>query len=184
MNFKDLLLNRSMLLLSVIVGTLLLILLWIWVHFVGNYFEYSKDIVRLQPVMSRLVGIEVSEEKLEYSNRVLAVNLKRLVLPDLGDANAAAAELQKKVRGALTRNGMSVVGSQILAPQEADAYQQISLSMNLTGAMSSLEPALESLARLQPRVVVTSAQFSPARARKGEQKISMRITLVALRWKS
>ena len=183
MNIGKYAITRAELLLAAIVCLIAIFLVWWWLSFWGSYQNSTSEIVRLQPVMSRLAGAEASAEKLQASNEELKRQLKVLVLPDEGDANAAAASLQQKVRSAMSEQGMSIVGSQILAPVEGEGYQELSLSMNLTGPIASIESALEVLTLMEPKVIVTSTQLSPARSRPGEQNINLRLNLVALRRK-
>jgi len=133
--------------------------------------------------MARLAGAKESTVRLQASNDELRRQLQVLILPDAGDANAAAANLQQKVRAAMTEQGMSISGSQILAPLEGDGYQELSLSMSLTGPIASVESSLEVLSLMEPKVVVTSVKLSPARSRAGEQNINLRLTMLVLRWK-
>lgn len=183
MNIGKYAITRAELLLYSMICAVAFFLLWCWLGFWASYQSSTSEIVRLQPVMARLAGAEASAVTLQASNAELKQQLKLLVLPDEGDANAAAASLQQKVRSAMSEQGMSIVGSQILAPVEGEGFQELSLSMNLTGPIASVEASLEVLALMEPKVIVTSTQLSPARSRPGEQNINLRLNLVALRWK-
>lgn len=175
--------SRSMSLLSVMMCLAIVFLLCWCLSLWGSYRNSTEEIFRLQPIMARLAGAKASTLRLQASNDELRQQLQVLILPDAGDANAAAANLQQKVRAAMTEQGMSISGSQILAPLEGDGYQELSLSMSLTGPISSVESSLEVLSLMEPKVIVTSVKLSPARSRSGEQNINLRLTMLALRWK-
>lgn len=165
-------------------GVLSLLLVLVWSHFVSRYFEYSAEIIRLQPIMSRLVGMRDSEQFFKEADQQVRASLAELSLSVQGDADAAAAELQRKVRSLAAEHEMSVSGSQILPPQEGEGYQQIGINMTIKGPMYSVPAMLGDLNVMQPRVVVSSAQLSPSRSRRGAaQNVSLRISVLVLRTK-
>ncbi len=161
-----------------------LIVLSAWGHFVSRYFEHSAEIIRLQPLMARFVGMRDSEERFKNADQKVRSSLAQLSMDVRGGADAAAAELQRKVRSLATEHEMSVSGSQILPSVEGEGYQQVGINMTIKGPMASIPAMLSGLVEMQPRVVVTSAQISPSRSRRSKtQSVSVRISVLALRAK-
>ncbi|WP_299773789.1 type II secretion system protein GspM [uncultured Pseudoteredinibacter sp.] len=168
--------------LIVIAAVALLVIALVWGHFVSRYFEYSAEIIRLQPLMARFVGMKNSEQRFIEADRQVRASLEQLSLSASGGADAAAAELQRKVRALASEHGMSVAGSQILPVVEGEGYQQLAINMTIKGEMPSLPSLLQGLHDLEPRVIISSAQISPARSRRnGPQSVSLRVSVLALR---
>lgn len=165
--------------------SIILLVMAVWAHFIASYFSYSEEIRRLQPLMARLVGMEESRASFEAAGEQVRESLSQLSLSSEGGADAAAAELQRKVRAIAAEHGMSVSGSQVMTSTEGEGYQQLAINMTIKGKMTSLPGMLVSLNELEPRIVISSAQVSPARSRKGGgQNINVRISVLALRARS
>ncbi|MCV6615496.1 MAG: type II secretion system protein GspM [Cellvibrionaceae bacterium] len=178
---KNLLKTRSGILLLLLVSLCGVGVAGVWVHFVGKYFEYTDIIVRLNPLMSRLLGMQQSEDTLLAANARLSAELQALTLQSKEGSDAAAAELQGKVRALAEDAGMSVSGTQVLPVKVGEGFERISLTVNLTGEVPTAAAMLGSLSAMQPRVIITSTQISSARGRRGEQRVNLRLTLLALR---
>lgn len=176
--------RRAQFLIALITGVALLLLCYLWLGFFNSYMQSSKEIYRFQPLMARLVGIEKAEAQLLAANDQAESDIQRFVFPDQGGADVAAAALQQKVRNLAVEQGFTVSGSQILPSSEGDGFQRLSINMTLNGPMSSLVGMLDSFALLEPTVAISTAQLSPGRSRSNEQRVNMRITLQALRWRS
>lgn len=162
----------------------MLVTLLVWGHFIGRYLEHSAEIIRVQPLLSRFVGMQQSEGRFKEADQQVRASLSQLSMEVQGGADAAAAELQRKVRSLAAGHDMSVSGSQILPPVEAQGYQQVGISMTIKGPMQSVPAMLNGLSEMQPRVIVSSTQLSPTRSRRAKtQNVSLRISVLALRTK-
>lgn len=163
---------------------LLLSIVAIWTHFTARYVEYSAEIIRLQPLMARLVGMQQSEALFVEANALIRADLAQMSFSSPGGADAAAAELQRRVRGIAAEHSLSVSGSQVLPATEGQGYQQLAISMTIKGSMSSVPGFLGELGEIQPQVILSNVQISPARSRRGgPQNVSLRISVLALRTK-
>ncbi|MCV6621145.1 MAG: type II secretion system protein GspM [Cellvibrionaceae bacterium] len=175
--------KRAQILIAIILAVALILLVFMWLSFFNSYMQSSRDIYRLQPLMARLVGVESMAAELVEANTATAADIKRYAFTGQSSADAASAALQQKVRGIAMEQGFTVSGSQILASTEGDSFQRLSINMTLNGPMTSLVLLLESFSLLEPAVVISNAQLSPARSRnKNEQRVNVRLTLTALRW--
>jgi len=176
--------SRSGKLLFALLTMLILVSLAVWSHFIARYFDYSAEIKRLQPLMSRMVGMKESELRFREADQQVRASLAQLSITAVG-TDAAIADLQSKVRSVVADSDMSVSGSQILPTVEGAGYQQLSVNVTIKGAMSALPALLHNLNDMQPRTIISSIQLSPARSRRdGPQNVTIRINVLALRTKT
>jgi general secretion pathway protein M len=142
-----------------------------------QWFEYGREIERLEPRIARLAGLIASEGKLRESSGELESRIYSVVIPAGTPTASAAASLQKDVRELATAAGLSVNNSQVLPPRELETLQKLAVRLRLDGDLAALDRFLEELAGFEPLILVESITIAPARSnrRRGGPQGELRI---------
>ena len=152
--------------------------------YVQSKHEWATN--RLQEIEqrhARLSGLELRAGELEQAEARARVKLAALVYPTTQDISQAGNDAQTRVRDTVTRAGLQVMSSQVLAPKVDRAFDRIPMSVRLEGELPALQTALAVLEDLSPAVYVESMNVQTIGAVKAElpQRLGIQFSLYVLR---
>lgn len=142
-----------------------------WRHF----HDYDVQARRLEPKISRLMGVEQSQELLEQAGKKIELQLAAIAYPVVKDVETTGATMQRKVREVMTQAGMTVSGSKILPIRKKDGYDEIALDLTATGSMDAFANILKDLKGMAPIVIVENINIKPARKTRRNKAIPQNV---------
>ena len=148
---------------------------------------YQSEIDRLQPRVSRMLGLLESEQQLQVAADRLTTQVASLVYPASEDPATISAALQKNIRQIMTTAGLSVTNSRILPLSQDEQFARVGLVLTVTGGLDALDAALLELSDYTPLLLIDSLDIKPrgrTRSRDGNGVQSMTATLQLLTLRS
>ena len=89
--------------------------------------------------------------------------MNRLVYPAEESATSIGAALQANVRDIAAAAGLKVGNRRIMPARRVEGFEQIGLSLTVSGEMSALDQALVDFAAFSPVLLVESIEVKPSR---------------------
>lgn len=132
-----------------------------------KWLQYEEVLNDLEPRVARFQGLLDAREDIE---RMLAVALEsssHLAYPADVDASHALADLQSRVRDALVRAGVEVVGTQAVNPRARGSIEELGLTVAARADLAQLQQGLLALATSEPRVRIEYLQLVPFSVSRG-----------------
>ncbi|MHB8920965.1 MAG: type II secretion system protein GspM [Halothiobacillus sp.] len=169
---------------STLVSVVLVWGLALWV-IVQAQHRAEQNLVELAPKYARLIGLRTSGAPIEQALAEQQKQLDQLVYDPAAGLDRVGADLQQKIRAAMTSSGINVQGSQVFTPKpdEKASMGFITVSLNIAGTLDTLRAALVATSEIRPRIYVTDLQILPAlrgNADEGGQQLTAVIRLSAL----
>ncbi|MFA5496326.1 MAG: type II secretion system protein GspM [Porticoccaceae bacterium] len=151
--------------------------LWSW------HSDNSQRLEDIEPRIARLLGYIHSFDQLDVAAAHTHAQLASLTYPAGSDSAATGANVQQQLRHQLEAAGLSVTGSQVLAAQARQGFEEIRVNLTASGSMEALDQALLALQQMRPLVLVNSLELSPARARRNdpEQNVMLQLGVSVVR---
>lgn len=158
---------------------LLLILSSLW----GWHSDNKHRLEDIEPRIARLLGYIHSHDQLDDASARAHDQLATLTYPASSDSAATGANIQQQLRHQLEAAGLGVTGSQVLAAQARQGFEEIRVNLTASGSMEALDQALLALQQMRPLVLVNSLELSPARARRNdpEQNVMLQLGVSVVR---
>lgn len=162
---------------------LLLLLIYIVVSLATWFIGYDRRLGDLEPRISRLQGYTLSVDDLRESTAQIEETLSAVAYPPGSGTEATGTAVQQLLRQRMEAAGFSVTGSQLLEPRDHESFDEIQVSLNVSGPIEALDDVLLDLADARPVLWVRAINLLPARVRRGseEQVISGVLSISAVR---
>lgn len=182
--------SQWIVLITFLIGALLILWLGIWLLLGFN--NYDQEIQGIEPRLSRLYGLLQVEDQLKSSELRAVSEINGLVYAGTDGNDALGAQMQQSARDLFVSAGLSVTGTQILAPKKDELFTRIGVGVNASGDIQSLEAALLKLIEARPLMFVDSLDIRPERRRSRsrsrrsaseveEQSLMVRIQVVSMK---
>lgn len=144
---------------------------------------YEQALADIKPRYARLAGLVGSEPLINKTLTAQKAELGELVYDAAPGVDRIGADVQQKVRGALSAANVNVTGSQVLAtkPDDKATMGTVTVSVNATASLSALQKGLLSLAKIRPRIYLADMQLLPTRRHDAQQvQIQMHFNAIYL----
>jgi general secretion pathway protein M len=155
--------DRSTIVVGASLGLVALLVLYALFYFLSLRQSFVDEIETIEPRTARLLGMQEHYDELRAGSGSVDSALRDLVVPASRDRANAAASLQRDVRGVMTDAGLTVNGSQVIAPREDEGYDRLGLDITVEGNVDAIEQALLGLEEMRPMVFVESLRIKPTR---------------------
>lgn len=109
---------------------------------------------QLEARHARLLGIVQQGDEIDAALKAAQAARSAHVYPASEDPAQTGNLVQQRMREVLTRAGMQVRSSQVLAPTQEQAFDRVGLLLGVDGDLASLHSALAALAAQSPVVIV------------------------------
>lgn len=150
------------------VGSTVFVVLFVFVvamsvimHFKNRAEQSLNDI---EPRIARLEGLKGAGKEIGQALAEQKKQLDQLVYDASGGLDRVGADLQQKIRSAMSSSGLSVLGSQVFTPKPESSSSMgfVDIRLNVTGNLDKLRAGLVALSAIRPRVYVTELTVQPA----------------------
>lgn len=126
---------------------------------------------------ARLAGVRDAAPRVSTALSAATQQMQTLSYPGDSTADRVGADLQQRVRNLASEHGLSVLGSQILAPRAEEGFQLIPLIATLDGDLSALHGLLKTMAQVSPAIRVEQLGIQQIQSRPGTEGHHLRIQL-------
>ena len=163
-------------------GVLVLCLLSALTWFGSVWVASAQQIDALEPRVAQILGFIESEQKLLSTLAERDALLLKMVLPDSGESGRGGAVLQERVRNLSADAGLTVIGSEVLEPEETEDITKLTLSTKVAGPPEALINFFRQLDQERPFLFVSSFVVNaprqiPRSARRGGQSSAPALTV-------
>ncbi|MFC5500510.1 type II secretion system protein GspM [Caenimonas terrae] len=161
-----------------------------FVVFIGGLgaYVYSRHVwaqerlAELEPRYARLVGLGESGPALDTALAQRRAFLARHAYPLGQDVARAGSDALQRARETMSRAGLDVSTTQVLAAKEVDGFDRIPLMLRMEGELPALQSALTVLPSLSPSLFIESFTIQTIGMPKdGPQRLSLQANLFVLR---
>jgi general secretion pathway protein M len=170
------------------VGSTALVVLFVFVvaitvimHFKNRAEQSLSD---MEPRIARLEGLKDAGQKIGQASAEQKKQLDQLVYDSSAGLDRVGADLQQKIRSAMSRSGLSIQGSQVFTPkpESSSSIGFVDVRLNVAGNLDKLKTGLVALSAIRPRVYVTELSILPALRGKeeGDQLMTATIKISAI----
>ncbi|MGL1832267.1 type II secretion system protein GspM [Rhodocyclaceae bacterium SMB388] len=130
---------------------------------------------------ARLASLRDATPQIVAALHDATARLDRYAYPVSVGVDRVGADLQQRVRALAATAGLGVVGSQILAPREMEAFQLVSMMATLDGGIEQVHALLHLLAEAEPaiRVEYVGIQQVQQRGNAGGADLRVQLNIVA-----
>lgn len=170
------------------VGSTILVVLCIFVIAIAVILHFKhraeQSLADLEPRIARLEGLQNSGKEIGQALAEQKQQLSQLVYDSSVGLDKVGADLQQKIRAAMTSSGLSIQGSQVFTPkpESTSSIGFVNIRLNVAGNLDKLRAAIVALSAIRPRVYVTELTILPAIRGKeeGGQLLTATITITAI----
>lgn len=170
------------------VGSTILVVLCIFVIAIAVIMHFKhraeQSLVDLEPRIARLEGLQNSGKEIGQALAEQKQQLRQLVYDSSVGLDKVGADLQQKIRSAMSSSGLSIQGSQVFTPkpESSSSIGFVNIRLNVAGNLEKLRAAIVALSAIRPRVYVTELTILPAIRGKeeGDQLLTATITITAI----
>lgn len=170
------------------VGSTLFVVIGLWLGGVGYLSQksqqYESRLESIEPRIARFEGALGEQEAIRSALGRQRDALEKVVYVSVQETNRLGAEVQQRIRDAVSGTGVSVAGSQvrIAKPEDDRPWGLITVTLNLESGVSELIAAMAALRELRPIVYPTDARMRVSGRRRGgeEQVLATEFTLKAM----
>ncbi|MDD3523102.1 MAG: type II secretion system protein GspM [Candidatus Cloacimonetes bacterium] len=169
------------------VGSVLLLVLILLTAAIGvllhTQHRYERALADIKPRYARLAGLAGSEPEINKTLTAQQAELGKLVYDAAAGVDRIGADVQQKIRGALSAANVNVTGSQVFAnkPDDKATMGTVTVSVNALASLSALQAGLRSLDAIRPRIYLADMQLVPTRQPDAQQvQIEMHFNAVYL----
>ncbi|MDY0073251.1 MAG: type II secretion system protein GspM [Thauera sp.] len=152
---------------------------WVWANETREMIE---------PRHARLLGLREMRAPLGEALAEMDASLARFAYPASSDLDRLGADVQERVRRLASASGLTINGSQILAPRKHAAFVELPLKITVSGSLEGLRELLAGLDRETPLVLVDQLEVSSMqrRVRRGaapaqQGQLAIQLSLSVLR---
>lgn len=152
--------------------------------YVASRHVWAQDrLAEVEPRYARLVGLGESGPALDAALVERRAFLTRHAYPASQDVARAGSDALQKARESLSRAGLDVSTTQVLAPKEIDGFDRIPLMLRAEGELPALQSALTVLPTLSPSLFFESfnVQTVGMPRAEGPQRLTLQANLFVLR---
>ena len=152
--------------------------------FVVSRHVWAQDrLAEVEPRYARLVGLGESGPALDTALAARRAFLARHAYPASQDVARAGSDALQKARETLSRAGLDVSTTQVLAPKEVDGFDRIPLMLRGEGELLALQGALTVLPTLAPSLFFESFNVQTVGVPRveGPQRLTLQANLFVLR---
>lgn len=166
--------------------TLVVLCLFVIAIAVITHFKHraEQSLADLEPRIARLEGLQNAGKEIAQASAEQKKQLSQLVYDSSVGLDKVGADLQQKIRAAMSRSGLSIQGSQVFTPkpESSSSIGFVNIRLNVAGNLDELRAGVVALSAIRPRVYVTKLTILPAiRGREdGEQLLGATITITAI----
>lgn len=140
--------------------------------------QYSEEAERMTPRIARMAGMVAAESQLGEAVASARARLQQLAYPVEQDQAAVSAALQKNLRELIADAGMTIANSRLLPLRQSDHFEYITLNVNASGSLASLDEVLAQLAVYEPLVVIEGLDVKPQRVtNRPDQDVALVVNL-------
>lgn len=164
--------DRPTIVVGASLGLVALVVLYALFYFLSLRQSFASEIDNIEPRTARLLGMLENYDELRMGSGSADDVLRDVVVPASRDRANASATLQRNVRAVMRDAGLTVSGSQIISPREAEGYDRLGLDITVEGNVNALEQALLDLEEMRPMVFVESVKIKPTRIRRSSRNQS------------
>lgn len=152
-------------------------------YVVSRHAWAQARLAELEPRYARLVGLGQSGPALDSALAERRAFLSRHAYPASQDVARAGSDALQRARETLSRAGLDVSTTQVLAAKEADGFDRIPLMLRVEGDLPALQGALTVLPTLSPSLFFESfnVQIVGIPRSDGPQRLSLQANLFVLR---
>lgn len=129
----------------------------------GWWVNSAKQVSATEPRISRLLGYIEAAPQMDLS--LLQVNdaLAQVAIEDTGDTGRGGALLQQQLRQLAGNVGLTVVGSEVKAPEPLDTLVKLNATLQVTGGPEDFDEFFRLLYLASPALFSESIRFEALR---------------------
>lgn len=152
-------------------------------YVVSRHVWAQGRLAEVEPRYARLVGLGQSAAAIDAALAERRAFLTRHAYPASQDVARAGSDALQKARETLSRAGLDVSTTQVLAAKEVEGFDRIPLMLRLEGELPALQSALVVLPTLSPSLFFESfsVQTMGMPRADGPQRLSLQANLFVLR---
>lgn len=152
-------------------------------YVVSRHIWAQERLAEVEPRYARLVGLGQSGPALDTALAERRAFLARHAYPAGQDVARAGSDALQRARETLSRAGLDVSTTQVLAAKEVDGFDRIPLMLRVEGDLPALQGALTVLPTLSPSLFFESFNVQTVGMPRadGPQRLTLQANLFVLR---
>ena len=163
---------------------LLIALLAVGLYYVKAKHDWATDqLQQIEHRHARLAGLAASRAELDSAESATRSALSAAVYPASQEVSQAGNDAQRRIRDVITKAGLQVVSSQVLAPKIDRVFDRIPIAVRLEGDLVGLQGSLMEIPLLSPKVLVDGISVQTVGAVKADlpQRLAIQLNVSVLR---